>query len=34
MFAKIAAIGDRTTLARYLGERLRADIHILNNTDL
>ena len=34
MFAKIAAIGDRTTLARYLGERLHADIDILNNTDL
>ena len=34
MFAKIAAIGDRTALARYLGEGLRADIDILNNTDL
>jgi putative endopeptidase len=34
MFARIAAIGDRTALARYLGEGLRADIDILNNTDL
>jgi hypothetical protein len=34
MFAKIAAIGDRTALARYLGEGLRADIDILNATDL
>jgi endothelin-converting enzyme/putative endopeptidase len=34
MFAKIAAIGDRTALARYLGEGLRADIDILNVTDL
>jgi len=34
MFRKIAAIGDRTALARYLGENLRADIDILNNTDL
>ncbi len=33
-FAKIAAIGDRTALARYLGENLRADIDILNATDL
>jgi len=33
MFAKIAALGDRTALARYLGEGLRADIDILNNTD-
>jgi putative endopeptidase len=34
MFAKIAAISDRTALAHYLGEGLRADIDILNNTDL
>jgi putative endopeptidase len=34
MFAKITAIGDRTALARYLGEGLRADIDILNLTDL
>ncbi len=34
MFAKIAAIGDRTALARYLGEGLRADIDVLNATDL
>ena len=34
MFAKITAIGDRTALARYLGEGLRADIDILNVTDL
>ena len=34
MFAKIAAIGDRTALARYLGEGLRADIDILNATNL
>jgi putative endopeptidase len=34
MFAKIAAIGDRSALACYLGEGLRADIDILNNTDL
>src|SRR5262249_38360883 len=34
MFVKIAAIGDRTVLAGYLGEGLRADIDILNNTDL
>jgi endothelin-converting enzyme/putative endopeptidase len=34
MFAKIAAIGDRTALARYLGEGLRADIDVLNATHL
>ncbi len=34
MFEKISAIGDRTALARYLGEHLRADIDILNNTDV
>jgi endothelin-converting enzyme/putative endopeptidase len=34
MFAKITAIGDRKALAHYLGEQLRADIDILNNTDL
>jgi putative endopeptidase len=34
MFAKIAAIGDRTALASYLGGGLRADIDILNATDL
>jgi putative endopeptidase len=34
MFAKIAAIGDRMALARYLGQGLRADVDILNATDL
>lgn len=34
MFAEISAIGDRTALARYLGGHLRADIDILNATDL
>ena len=34
MLGKIAAIADRTALARYLGEHLRADIDILNATDL
>ena len=34
MFAKIAAIGDRIALARYLGQGLRADVDILNATDL
>jgi putative endopeptidase len=34
MLAKIAAIGDRTALARYLGRGLRADIDILNATNL
>ena len=34
MFATIAAIGDRTALARYLGEGLRADIDVLNATHL
>lgn len=32
--ARIAAISDRTSLARYLGETLRADVDILNNTDM
>jgi putative endopeptidase len=34
MLAKIAAIGDRTALASYLGEGLRADVDLLNNTQL
>ncbi|MBP6013807.1 MAG: M13 family peptidase, partial [Alphaproteobacteria bacterium] len=34
MFAEIAAIADRASLARYLGSHLRADIDILNSTDL
>ncbi len=34
MFAEISAIGDRAALARYLGSHLRADIDILNATDL
>ena len=34
MFAKIAAIADRAALARLLGEGLRADVDVLNNTDL
>lgn len=34
MFAEISAINDRAALARYLGGHLRADIDILNATDL
>ncbi|MEQ1753685.1 MAG: M13 family metallopeptidase [Micropepsaceae bacterium] len=34
MLAKISAIGDRTALAKYLGEGLRADVDILNATDM
>lgn len=34
MFAQVAAINDRAALARYLGEHLRADIDILNATDV
>ncbi len=32
--ARIAAIGDRTALARYFGSTLRADVDILNDGDL
>jgi putative endopeptidase len=32
--AKIDAITDRTTLARYLGEGLRADVDVMDATDL
>lgn len=32
--AKVNAITDRTSLAKYLGETLRADVDILNATDM
>ena len=34
MLARVAAITDRTSLGRYLGENLRADVDALNSTDL
>jgi predicted metalloendopeptidase len=32
--SRIAKIGSRTALARYIGESLRADVDVLNNGDL
>ena len=34
VFARIAAVKDRRSLARYLGTTLRADVDVLNNTKL
>jgi putative endopeptidase len=34
MLARVAAITDRASLARYLGESLRADVDALNTSDL
>jgi predicted metalloendopeptidase len=34
LLKRIGAIGDRTALARVLGDQLRADVDILNATDL
>jgi len=34
ILSRIAAIGDRTALARYLGSTLRADVDVLNTGDL
>ncbi|MCE9521952.1 MAG: M13 family metallopeptidase [Alphaproteobacteria bacterium] len=34
VLAKIAAVNDRAALTRLLGEGLRADVDVLNNTDL
>ncbi len=34
VLARIAAIGDRAALARFLGEGLRADVDLLNATDI
>ena len=33
-FGKIAAVGDRKALATYLGAQLRADVDVMNATDL
>lgn len=34
LLARIEAIGDRTALARYMGETLRADVDVINEGDL
>jgi putative endopeptidase len=34
LLARIAAIGDRRALARYIGETLRADVDVINEGDL
>jgi len=34
LLAKIAALADRTALARYFGEGLRADVDVMDATDL